>query len=225
MQNAAPRITALILISLAVYIIYIAAQWGLADVYYRPAKIQLRSWSLGKIELENKDWEKLHSSLSRALELDPYNPKIHENLALALEGRFANASIKNTEVETNRKLALEHYRQSTRLRPVWPYAWSDLALVKYRLGQIDDELFTALHNAERLGRWEPGIQRVVIDLGFILWRRLSDADRKFILETVSRSLQKQPSKTLHIVKKHGHLDIICYLHREKPKVSDYCKKQ
>jgi hypothetical protein len=66
-------------------------------------------------------------------------------LALAIEGRFSNAPANDAEAEVFRKLALEHYRQSVKLRPVWPYAWNNLTVVKYRLGQINDEFFEALH--------------------------------------------------------------------------------
>ncbi len=202
--------------------IYVAANWGIADVYYRPAMNQLRNWSLGKIELENIDWDELRIKLSKALELDPNNPEIHESLALAIEGRFSKAAPKDAEAEVFRKLALDHYRQSVKLRPVWPYAWSNMALVKFRLGQIDDEFYEALHNAERLGPWEPSIQRTVIELGLINWLVLPKSERTFVLDTISHALEKQPNEALKIVNNHGHLDIICFIHKEKPRVVEYC---
>lgn len=211
-------------IPLAIYIIYIAAHWGLADVYYRPAMNQLKSWSLGKVELESKDWDELRISLYKAHELDPNSPEIHERLALAIEGRFSNAPANDAEAEVYRKLALEHYRQSVKLRPVWPYAWNKLTVVKYRLGQIDDEFYEALHNAERLGRWEPIIQRMVIEVGLINWLVFSESERAFVLETLSRALEKQPLEALKLVNKHGLLDIICLLNKDKDIVINYCKQ-
>lgn len=113
--------------------------------------IQLKNWRLGRIKLSVEDWDKLRANLSRALELDPDNADIHNILALAIEGRFSNVAPEDDMAAPFRQKALEHYRHSVTLRPVWPYSWVKLALVKYRLGQIDDEFYEALHNAENLG--------------------------------------------------------------------------
>ncbi len=160
-----PRLIALIAIPVFLYMIYIAGSWGLADVYYRPVMNELKDWRLGKITLEDKDWDELQLNLSKALALDPDNPEIHENLGLAIEGRFFGIVSKDTEAQPYRQLALEHYKKSILLRPVWSYAWAALSSVKYRLGQIDDELFQALHNVAKLGPWEPDLQRLVVVMG------------------------------------------------------------
>jgi polysaccharide biosynthesis protein VpsP len=223
-NNAFSRALAFLAIPVFLGLIYVATNWGMADVYYRPAMNQLRNWEQGKIELENKDWDKLRISLSKSLELDPNNPKIHEILALAIEGRFSNVVPKDAEANVFRKLALEHYRKSVLLRPTWPYVWNKLTVVKYRLGQIDDEFYEALHNAERLGPWEPVIQRMVLEVGLINWLVFSKPERTFVLETISNALEKEPQKALEIIKKHNLLDIICLLNKDKPRVTDYCKK-
>jgi polysaccharide biosynthesis protein VpsP len=222
-HNTFSRAIALLAIPVLLSVIYVATNWGMADVYYRPAMNQLRNWERGKIELESNDWDKLRVSLSNALELEPNNPKIHEILALAIEGRFSHLAPNDAEANVYRKLALEHYRKSVLLRPVWPYAWKKLTVVKYRLGQIDGEFYEALHNAVRLGPWEPVIQRMVVEVGLINWLVLSKSDRNFILKTISRALEKQPEETLIIAQKHKLLDIICLLNKDKPRVTDYCE--
>jgi polysaccharide biosynthesis protein VpsP len=223
-NNSFSRTIALLVIPVLLSLIYVATNWGMADFHYRPAMNQLRNWSQGKVELENKDWNKLRVSLSKALELEPNNPEIHEVLALAIEGRFSNMAPKDAEANVYRRLALEHYRKSVLLRPTWPYAWNKLTVVKYRLGQIDDEFYEALHNAERLGPWEPVIQRMVLEVGLINWLVFSKPERTFVLQTISHALEKDPQRALEIVKKHNLLDIICLLHKDKPRVVDYCKK-
>jgi hypothetical protein len=44
-----------------------------------------------------------------------------------------------------------------------------VASVKYRLGQIDEEFFEALHKVVELGPWEPALQRLVIEIGMNEW--------------------------------------------------------
>ena len=105
---------------------------------------------------------------------------------------------------------------------MWPYVWNKRTVVKYRLGQINDEFYEALHNAERLGPWEPVIQRMVIEVGLNKWLMFSKSERTFVLETISHALEKEPQRALEIVKKHNLLDVICLLNKEKPRVVEYC---
>jgi len=211
------------MLPVSLYMIYTASIWGLADVKYRPVKIELKNWRSGKIELENKDWERIELKLSEALELDSGNPEIHEILASAIEGRFINLASKDISAESSRQLALEHYRKSVLLRPVWPYAWAGLISTKYRLGQFDDEFFKALHNVVRLGPWEPGLQRLVIEIGLNEWNIFPIEEKTFILKIIPHALEKQPNKILSLIKDKGFLDLICLLNRNNLNVVEYCE--
>ena len=218
------RILVATLIPVSLYMIFIAGSWGLADIYYRPAKIELKNWRSGKIELADKDWDRLRLNLSKALELDADNPEIHEMLALAMEGRFLNLASKDAGAQSSRQLALEHYRKSVLLRPAWPYAWAGLISVKYRLGQFDEDFFEALHNVVKLGPWEPGLQRLVIEIGLNEWNVFPIEEKKFVLEVVARALEKQPGKILPLIKEKGFLDLICFINQGKTNVVEYCEK-
>lgn len=218
------RMIALVVIPALLYMIYIAGSWGLADVYFRAAVKELSHWQSGKITLEDKDWDRLRVDLSKAVELDPNNPEFHEKLAFAIEGRFLNVESKEPKAQVYRELALQHYRKSVHLRPVWAYAWANVASIKYRLGQIDEEFFEALHNVVKLGPWEPGLQRLVIEIGINEIGAFPQEEVLFVLEVVSRALEKQPYKTLDLIKKKGFLDLICLLHKDNTLVVDYCKK-
>ncbi|MCG8377970.1 MAG: hypothetical protein MI865_00690 [Proteobacteria bacterium] len=224
MNSTVTRIGVLFFIPPLFYLIYVAGNWGLADINYRPAKNQLGSWIMGKAELEDKDWDSLRADLSKALEFDPSNPDIHEYLAIALEGRYSKLVPGATEAESFRMQALTHYIKSASMRPSWPYAWNNKMLAKFRLQQIDKEFLAALHNAKRLGPWEPGIQRMVIDVGLIIWPELSRSDRSVVMETISHALEKQTLVTLKLVNKHGLLDVICFIHKDNKKVIEYCKQ-
>ncbi len=224
MNDTIVRISVLFCILLLLCMIYISASWGLADMYYSPAKSELRSWTIGERELNNTDWDRLRADLSKALELDPYHPKIHEHYAIAIEGRFSKLPQGDSEAENFRKQALNHYIKSVSLRPSWPYAWSNVMTVKFRLGQIDEEFIQALHIAETLGPWEPGIQKMVIDIGLITWPRLSYSDRSFVMKTISHALEKQPKAALSLVDRHGVLDTVCLINKDKEKIAEYCKQ-
>lgn len=81
-----------------------------------------------------------------------------------------------------------------------------------------------IDNAGRLGPWEWGIQRMVLEVGLNKWLVFSKSERSFVLETISHALEKQTREILEIVNKHGLLDIICLLNKEKPDVVKYFDK-
>jgi len=227
MKLTISQMMSLIAIPCLLYLTYIAGSWGLADVYARPSIIVLEKWRSGKIELKNDEWNELRENLSFALRRDPDNPKIHEYLALAIEGRYAEIAPENKEAMPSRREAYTHYKRSISIRPTWPYAWVSLALVKYRLGETDDEFYHALHKADELGPWEPGVQRVIVDVGLHYWKSLSRNERKFVLNIIEKSLRHTDRQhsidVLKLSKRFGALELVCLIYEDIDYVNRYCK--
>ena len=128
----------------------------------------------------------------------------------------------------SRREAYTHYKKAISLRPTWPYAWVNLALVKYRLGETDDEFYYALHKADELGPWEPGVQRVIVDIGLHYWNSLSSDERKFVLNIIEKSLKHTARKhsidVLDLTKRYGKLELMCLIHEDIDYVYEYCMK-
>ena len=222
------RVMSLIAIPCLLYLTYIAGSWGLADIYARSSITVLDKWRYGKKILNSDDWDKLRADLSYALESDPDNPNIHQYLALALEGRFANTAPKNKEAMSSRREAYAHYKKAISLRPTWPYTWMNLALVKYRLGETDDEFYHAMHKADELGPWEPGVQSVIVDIGLHYWNSLSRDEREFVLNIIDKSLHHSKRKhsvdVLNLTKRRGKLELVCLIYEDIGFVNEYCLK-
>jgi tetratricopeptide (TPR) repeat protein len=228
MKLTISRVLSLIAIPCLLYLAYIAGSWSLADIYASPSINMLEKWRSEKITLNDDDWDKLRADLSYALEHDPENPDIHEYLALAIEGRFANTAPVNKEAMPSRREAYAHYKESISIRPSWPYAWVNLALVKYRLGETDDEFYHALHKADELGPWEPGVQRVIVDIGLHSWNSLSHDERNFVLNIIDKSLnhsiRKHSINVLDLTKRYGLLELVCLIHEDIDYVEQYCTR-
>ena len=223
-----PKILALILIPVLLFFTYVAGSWGLADIYARPAILKLNKWKQGVVKIAPAEWKELNAKLSRAAELDGTNPEIHEWLGLAIEGPYIGGSVDWNKASAARQLAAAQYRESIRLQPTWPYAWADLATVKFRLREFDGELLNAMHKSIELGPWEPGIQRVVADIGMSIWFRLKDPDREFILDLIRRSFMHVNSGHVRnmeaLIKKHGFTDKVCQKPDSNEKLREFCKK-
>jgi hypothetical protein len=222
------RIVSLLAIPCLVYLSYVAGTWSLADMNAGPSVIILEKWRSDKINLNEEDWDKLREDLSYALKHDSNNPDIHEYLALAIEGRYASFAPENNEAMPFRREAYVHYKKSISIRPSWAYAWVNLALVKYRMGETDNEFYYALHKADELGSWEPGIQRVIIDIGLNYWKSQSRAEKKFVLNIIDKSLnhsnRTHSMSVLDLSKRYGVLQLVCLIHEEIEYVNQYCKR-
>lgn len=228
MKLTIPRMMSLIAIPCLLYLTYIAGSWGLADIYARPSITVLEKWRSGDITLDDDEWDELRADLSYALEHDPDNPNIHEYLALAIEGRFAEFAPESKEAMPSRREAYAHYKKAISLRPTGPFAWVNLALVKYRLGETDDEFYHALHKADELGPWEPGVQRIIVDIGLHYWNSLSRNEKKFVLNIIEKSLRHTAHQhsidVLDLSKRYGSLELVCLIHEDIEYVNQYCKK-
>ncbi|MCH9049452.1 MAG: hypothetical protein IH836_11065, partial [Proteobacteria bacterium] len=91
----------------------------------------------------------------------------------------------------------------------------------------DDEFYHALHKADELGPWEPGVQRVIVDVGLHTWKSLSRNERKFVLNIIEKSLRhtdRQHSfNVLDLSKRYGALELVCLIYEDIDYVNRYCK--
>ncbi len=86
--------------------------------------------------------------------------------------------------------------------------------VKFRLGEIDDEFYPAMRNANEYGPWEPGIQESIISMSIVLWAELSELDQELILQIICRN-------SIQGNRNHG-MKLLRLMHRTQflPKIGD-----
>lgn len=223
------RLIAFLLIPCLLCLAWVAGSRGLADVYARPVINEIRDWQEGKRTLALKDWDRLQTGLEKALALDPDNPDTNHFMALALEGGYADYPPQAVAAEIPRRTALDYYRKAIRLRPVWPYTWIDLALVKYRLGERDAEFYAAWHRGVELGPWEPGVQRVAALIGLHSWSDLTKGDRTFTLEIIKKGVSHSDTghalAMLEQTRSYGFLGLLCLIMDNDVFVQEYCRRQ
>ena len=224
----AKKVLAIIAIPFLFYYIYIASSWGLADVYSRPTINVLRDWKKGEFEPTQNDWLSYRSNLEQALCLNPTNAELHRHLGLVIQAPYTSFQLGHKEALEARKNALKYYREAISLRPTWPYHYSDLALVKFRLLEIDEEFYDAMYASMEFGPWEPDIQRVIAEIGMVLWNILEAKERQFVLDTIRRSFIH--ANKLHVaamrkaIEKWQFVDRVCEEVGLNDDLAKYCGK-
>lgn len=196
---------------------------GLADVNVQSARRSLVLWESDVNALNNKEWTIAYDSVSKAVSQDPLNPELLTIMANVQEWKIY---LDKDDEENNYylSLALKNYRKAAELRPAWPYSWSQISLVKYRMGEIDQELQQAIENATKTGPWEPGVQQIIAEVGLGVWRELDFAMRKIIVQNIDRGITMQPILMLNILKKYGQLKMVCYQKEKDPVIKKFCEK-
>ena len=203
-----PSIGALLLIGVCV----LCARWGLADriivdAIERQSALQERIARTGE-PADAREVASLVDAFLLAQRFEPGNPGIPEQLGAlyALKVRDGGAS---DVIHNQGANALEQFSRAVEMRPSSPYAWANLARIKYDQGQVDDVFYRALDNAMRLGPWEREVQFTVVDLGFALWDKAPTALRPQILSVVQNGLTRDAAQILAIAQKRGRLAEVC----------------
>lgn len=195
-------------ITLLGFAAYDSARRGLADWRSERWRNEVWQWANGRPVASLEHWERTMDGLREAIRLAPRDPALWESLGFAYDigsRKFVPAggwSLYND-------FALIHFRQAAALRPTSPYSWTGVAVMKYRLGQLDEEFRQAFSSAMRLGPWEPGLQLITSDIGLALWEKLDPPLKDEVRETWRRTALRQPEPLARLALAYGRLSILC----------------
>lgn len=165
---------------------------ALADARSLAARAQIDAWREGtapKNGVEQR-WIRVRDQLLDAISMVPENPQLHSDLGYlhalrALQVPAANQYAAMAELRQSLfGVALEYYRNAAELRPMFPYGWAHLALVKHYINQADAELWSAYDKTYAFGRNEPSMQRVLAEIALAHWPDLNAERRDALLGIV-----------------------------------------
>ena len=187
--------------------IYAAGMRGLADAEYYPARRAMTQWSAAKRPPSAVALDAAQASLERAAALAPSNPLYVEELGRLYEMRALPLPLPASRPLLEQSRA--QFRRAAALRPGSPYAWSNLALVKYRLGEMDFEFYGALDRAARFGPWEPAVQLALADIGLASWRWLALPGKLTVLGAIERGMLRQGKEIDRLAGLHPSSKAFC----------------
>lgn len=202
---------ALILLSTLPLVIYWVAQRGLADVVAQEPRYQIERWRAGKWVPDQFKLDAMQAELNKARGLDPNNPNLLEDLGRFHAVRVERGQAYDPEVRAMRQQALARFRQALERRPTSGHAYVNVALMKYRLGEIDQEFSESLQQAMRRSPWEPQVQLIGIELGLAAWQALADSTRETLKNAIHAQAQwqlvKQKPALQSLLTRYGRSDL------------------
>lgn len=154
--------------ALLVYAICIAFNQMSAAMHYYKAKNRLDNWvAQGKVTNEAA-YQEGKSAAESAVSLSNTNPLYLDILADVYQwGLYQQLEPDSADV-TKRAQAL--YHKSLQYRPGWPVTWANLALLKWRMKELDNEFRFYLERADTLGISQPEVHLLFTELGFATYQ-------------------------------------------------------
>jgi hypothetical protein len=185
-----------------------SARLGMTGLIAELGQHEVDRWTASSRPRDMREVSRVARYFTDSLDYWPDNPWALERLGALDLARMRLSTVPRQALAYTWAARLR-YREALRQRPTSPYLWANLALSKLYLDQVDDELFTALRNADELGPWEPATQQTVLFVGLAAWEKLDSGLRQRIGGVLERGAVRNPAKMLEIVKSFGRTDLIC----------------
>ncbi len=179
------------------------AAW--ADVLQLQVRYNISQWQAGKIPAPSiSAWGEARNALVQALAITPGDPQIHENLGYLYGLRALSSKDIPDLYQALLGQAQVYYRNATRLRPMSPHPWANIALASHYRGDAGPSLWDAFDRAMAYGQREPAVQKNLAEVGFSRWGELTESRRSQLLAMVNQALPHSKSQLLDIARRHGH---------------------
>ncbi|WP_299200254.1 hypothetical protein [uncultured Amphritea sp.] len=184
-----------------------AVKWGLADLNAYTTRHEVSKWEsenrLPVPEELTKARVAIETALnwSRAPEYYDYLGRLHHYNALISD----NPLLKSTALQE----ALVSYRHSNSLRPQWPYTQANIALIKAKSGEFDQEYQHMIRQSVSSGPWENGVNIALTEAGLLGWLSLNMDERKMIIDNIRRGIRRNPDHIKVILNRYNKRSLIC----------------
>lgn len=182
-----------------------ALRQGFADLQYVGADLDVGRWRESGAMPSLEDWLKTRDQLAVANRYAGGSPTMEETLGVWHAQRLATGS--GSQVFQDQ--ALQHFKAALIARPTSAYTWANIVSSKYNLGQVDQEMFLAMERAETLGKWEPWVQWVLVDVGLSIWDESPGSIRTVVTRTLERGMLRQKQEMVKLIRKRGRLSEAC----------------
>jgi hypothetical protein len=204
------RIIACFILLLGTVGLFNALKFGGASLDYLSVKSIIASWQNNAAIGSQEEFDEVNASITNAQMLHGSHP-LYAELAGQLQEWGAVSGYADSDAL---HLAKEHYLATTRLRPLWPVTWANLAMVKWRLNEFDEEMMSFLNKADELGPYTKEVNVLFTRLGISLYQAnhpmYSDI-KETVHERIRKGLQNEQARKeiLDFIDSTQSLEAVC----------------
>lgn len=193
-----------------------ALKMGKANLDFYSAHQLTEFWQDNNLEDANQYTHALQAIVS-ANTAHPENPRYMVMQGLVYEwGTIAGFYEDEQHKRELLTQAKAYYLSAVKLRPTWPVTWATLAILKWRLGEIDQQLIDYLQQADKYGPYVQEVHQTWLEVGFYLYQNKSQYSVQVIkgLRMHMKQMLRQPNSTfahsaVAIIKRHKAERVAC----------------
>jgi len=206
-----PFAAALGLVALA--LIAVSATTLLASMHASQAQMFLDDWGKKGVLPSDQAWRVAAQAAERATALSVTTQGEYlDRLGRVYEWQHVTLPFGAAAATESRQKALAAYRSSIEARPLWPYTWVQLAFVKLRLLEFDQEFDHALQQASQLGPTRVRVQAPLAEISFIAWPQLDDRQQAVAWDAFEFTLRQDSRRAARLkglIDQAGLTDEMC----------------
>jgi len=153
-------------------------------------RLAMDEWSCtGKVG-DELAWNDALVNLQTAKKFDPWNADIYLDIGRLYEWKALSGSAWNADAKDARSKASEYFKQAAVQRPTWALAWVSYAQSQLINRVIDEEVFLAISNGYKFGRWQMTTQKKLLWLSIGIWDKLPANIQQQVRSQIRDVLQK-----------------------------------
>lgn len=214
--NQFKKIMLILCVFILIFLGYQAVKMLSANLNFYQAFQLEKSWQKNQSLSSVTQLEQALKSITQSNLSHPNNPRYLITQGLIYEwGGISN----EFDEKKQRQLLLQakgYYLHAVELRPTWPVTWATLAVLKWRLGEVDQEMIDFLKQADKYGQHTEEVSRAWLDVGFYIYKNKSiytpqiiEGLRKHLKLSMADQRQKIRQSTLSIIKRHNAGLLLC----------------
>lgn len=214
--NQFKKVILIICVFLLLFLGYQAVKMLSANLnFYRAFHIE-KNWQQTESLSSVNQFEQALKAIEKSNLSHPNNPHYLITQGLIYEWGGISKAFDKTKQRDFLLQAKTYYLRAVELRPTWPVTWATLAILKWRLEEIDQEMVDFLKQADKYGQHTEEVSRAWLDVGFYLYKHKSiytpqiiDGLRKHLKISMADKRQEIRQSTMSIVKRHNAELLLC----------------
>lgn len=218
-QNCLAKLSALSLIVISCYGIYSAYKHKSASLDFYFSSNELAKWQENGAITTQESYSLALNSISNARSFHPSNAFYIDLHAQIIEWGVVSGMEDKSLLDYSK----QQYIKSIQYRPMWPVTWANLAMIKLRKFEYDEQLLFYLQQAKKMGPHTNEVNVLYAKLGLILYSNnhpfylhIKEKSRDSLLATLyDHNTRKQ---MIDMIKDTNNIRQVCRWFSNEPEI-------